>query len=253
MKKISLLAAIAFVVTSMWSQKDNGRIPLIGDTAPSFTTESTVGKINFPQDYANSWKIIFSHPRDFTPVCSSELLELAYMQNDFNELNVKLLVLSTDLLSQHFSWKKALEEIEYKGNPTTKIEFPLVPDDEFKISRLYGMLHTPVSTTRDVRGVYIIDPDNVIRSIVFYPMEVGRNIDEIKRTIIALQTTRENNLVVTPANWAPGGDVLLHHLTTENMAKLERLDPSVYQVSWFMTFKQAEPAELGSLESSFKY
>lgn len=253
MKKIYLLVAIAFMAAPMWSQKDNGRIPLIGDTAPSFTTESTVGKITFPQDYARSWKMIFSHPRDFTPVCSSELLELAYMQKDFDDLNVKLLVLSTDLLSQHFSWKKALEEIEYKGNPTTKIEFPLVPDDDFKISRLYGMLHTPVSTTRDVRGVYIIDPDNVIRSILFYPMEVGRNIDELKRTIIALQTTRENNVVVTPANWVPGDDVLLNHLTYENMAKLERLDPTVYQVSWFMTFKQAERSELGNLESALKY
>src|SRR5690606_20470828 len=137
------------------------------------------------------------------PVCTSELLELAYVQKDFENMGVKVAVISTDALSIHEDWKKHLEDLDYKQRGKQKINFPILEDLNAKVSRQYGMLHEPVSTNRDIRGVFIIDSQNMIRSVNFYPMEVGRNIDEIKRIIAALQTT-EKSQVFTPANWNSG-------------------------------------------------
>jgi len=186
------------------------KIPLIGSDAPTFTAMSTNGTITFPDDYGNKWKILFSHPKDYTPVCSSELLELAQMQDDFNNLGVKLVILSTDTLYQHHSWKKTLDTLRYKNRDPKVIQFPLLDDNTKRVSYLYGMLHTAYSTSRDVRGVYIIDSKDKVRAIFFYPTEVGRNLDEIKRTVIALQTSDREH-VMTPANWKPGDDVFLHY------------------------------------------
>ena len=125
-----------------WSNvNSNTNVPLIGTQAPSFTAESTNGRINFPADFGNNWKIIFAHPKDFTPVCSSELLELAYEQESFDRLGTRILVLSTDLLSPHFTWKKALEEVSYKDRDPVSIKFPLVDDNSFSVSNKYGMIH----------------------------------------------------------------------------------------------------------------
>jgi peroxiredoxin (alkyl hydroperoxide reductase subunit C) len=166
----------------------NIRIPLIGEKAPSFNTESTAGAINFPYDFGTNWKVILSHPMDFTPVCSTELIELANLQNEFETLGVKLLTVSTDPLETHKQWKKVLEQIEYKQYRRQKINFPILDDSNLVISKLYGMIHPESDNNRDVRGVFIIDPDNIIRAEFFYPQEVGRNMDELLRTIIALQT-----------------------------------------------------------------
>ncbi|HYW97055.1 MAG TPA: redoxin domain-containing protein, partial [Bacteroidales bacterium] len=206
--KTSIFFALCILFSmSSWSQ--DTKVPQIGSKAPSFTALSTNGTIHFPKDYGRSWKILFSHPKDFTPVCSSEILELAYDQKDFDELNTKLVVMSTDVLSLHFSWKTALESLDYKGRPPVKINFPIVADTSYAISRAYGMIHNSESTTHNIRGVYFIDPDNRIRSIMFYPNEVGRNVEEIKRTLIALQTNYADNKIVTPANWEKGDDVLI--------------------------------------------
>ena len=178
----------------------NFRIPLIGEEAPSFTTETTAGTINFPLDFGRNWKIIFSHPMDFTPVCSTELIELANLQDEFERLGVKIITVSTDPLETHKQWKKVLEQIDYKEYPRQKINFPIVDDSNLVIAKLYGMIHRESDNNRDVRGVFIIDPDNKIRAEFFYPMEVGRNMNEILRSVIALQTTDRNN-VMTPANW----------------------------------------------------
>jgi len=212
MKKYMLSAfAVIFCLSQVTAQKTS--IPLIGSKAPSFTANSTNGKITFPGDYGNSWKIMFSHPKDFTPVCSSEILELAYAQKSFEDMGVKLLVLSTDLLEQHNSWKAALEEIPYKDRDPVSINFPLVADNELKVSTLYGMIHSQASVSQNIRGVYIISPDNIVRAIMFYPNEVGRNIEELKRTVTALQTNYADKSVVTPANWQMGDDVLAPVLT----------------------------------------
>lgn len=227
--KITIILAILSTATMAQSSKE---IPLLGDEAPSFVGVSTQGDINFPKDYGDHWKLILSHPRDFTPVCTSELLELAYMQDEFKELGVDIIVVSTDTLFTHKSWIEAMEGIKYKNREPVKIDFPLVDDQSKKISYKYGMLHEHVNVTKDVRGVFLVDPDNIIRFIQFYPMEVGRNMNEIKRTIIALQTT-ETNDVLTPANWEPGDDVLINHFNKETLA-----EPDVYQLAWFMTFKR---------------
>ncbi|OFY58700.1 MAG: peroxiredoxin, partial [Bacteroidetes bacterium RBG_13_46_8] len=189
------------------------RIPLIGDKAPSFTGQSTLGEITFPDNFGKSWKILFAHPKDYTPVCSSELLELAYQQEEYEKLGVKIVVLSTDVLSMHTSWVKALEEIKYKDREPVKIKFPLVADDKLMISNKYGMIHPSASISENIRGVFIIDPNNNIRAINFYPMQVGRNMDEIKRTVIALQTIDASENLFAPANWNPGDKLMIPALS----------------------------------------
>ena len=239
MKKIASIIIIFCLITNvLWSQKRNGSIiPLIGSEAPSFKAESTAGEINFPEDYGHSWKIIFSHPQDFTPVCSSELLELSYLQPEFDKLGVKILVVSTDKLSQHEAWKTSLETISYQGRALQKISFPFVSDDDYKISKKYGMIHHPTSTAKDIRGVYIVDPENIVRAVYFYPMNVGRNMDEVVRTVEALQIAQNN--VVAPANWEPGNDVMLSYLNDEDKAEMQKANYSdIYEVSWYMIFRK---------------
>lgn len=241
MKKIIVFISALFVISfSAFAQGKKFAMPIIGEEAPKFSAESTNGKLKFPKDFGESWKIIFSHPKDFTPVCSSELLELALKQDEFKALNTELIVLSTDILQQHIDWKMALEEISYKKNNPVKINFPLVADNEMLISRKYGMLHEPYSDGRNVRAVFIIDPENIVRSIQYYPNEIGRNIDEILRTLYAMQTVAKNKNTLTPANWEPGGDVLIPHLNHEDKKKLAEGDNEVYQEAWFMTFKKID-------------
>lgn len=235
MKKLfsTLLMAAFFVVNAA----AEGNIPLIGSKAPSFTAQSTNGKITFPESFGNDWKILFSHPQDFTPVCTSELLELAYLQNDFNELGVKLAVISTDELKIHHLWKAHLEELDYKGRGTQKVEFPILDDHKAEASKAYGMLHEPASTNKDVRGVFIIDSKNIVRSVNFYPMEVGRNMHEILRVVAALKTTDESK-VLTPANWNVGDDLLVPYFpyTAEQLANNPDIKDKYYSVGerlWF--------------------
>jgi peroxiredoxin (alkyl hydroperoxide reductase subunit C) len=207
-KRHAIMMVLFLLATSGWSQKSNkNRIPLIGEKAPAFTAETTNGTLNFPADYGKNWKILFSHPRDFTPVCTSEILQLSHMQEEFDKLGVKIAIISTDQLAEHFKWKKSIEEIEVAGKDPVKIRFPLLDDHKIEASRLYGMVHEESINVKDVRGVFIIDPDNVIQTILFYPMKVGRNMEEIKRTVEALQTV--NAHVSTPVNWNPGDDVLV--------------------------------------------
>ena len=237
MKNYLLTSVLCLLTLSQLSAKDPS-IPQLGTDAPSFTAMSTNGKINFPADYGKNWKIIFSHPKDFTPVCSSEMIELAHSQESFANLGVKLVVLSTDILEQHNSWKAALEEVNYKDRGPVKIDFPLIADHDLKVSNLYGMIHSEESISQNIRGVFIIDPDNKIRSIFFYPNEVGRNVEELKRTIIALQTTSNTNNIVTPANWQSGDDVFVPVLSKSDKDNLGKSDSDYYQYSWFMTTRK---------------
>jgi len=238
--RLILFCLVLLCSGNLWSQGKRGTfIPLIGDEAPSFTAETTNGRLNFPSDYGRKWKIIFSHPRDFTPVCSSEILELAHMQGEFEKLDVKLVIVSTDTLQKHFMWKQALEEVSYKDKNPVQISFPLVDDNRMVVSKLYGMLHQPVSTTKDVRGVFIIDPQNKIEAIYFYPMNIGRNMEEIKRTVIALQTAGKDQYL-TPANWQMGDDLLVPHYpyTEKELKENPDLKNSYYNIGSFMWFKK---------------
>jgi len=237
-KTLFILLFIFFVGTTTYSQSN--QIPLIGAEAPVFTAQTTNGELTFPNDFGDSWKILFSHPKDFTPVCSSELLELAYVQEDLDLLNVKFAIISTDNLSQHRMWKAHLEELDYKGRGKQTIHFPIIDDSSKKVSLLYGMLHAPTSTSRDIRGVYIIDPQNTVRSINFYPIEIGRNITEIERTILALQAADETKLL-TPANWITGEDMMVPHFpyTQSDLANDPDLKNEYYNVGDRMWFKKA--------------
>ncbi|WP_423128174.1 peroxiredoxin [Gaoshiqia sp. Z1-71] len=244
MKNLSLLF-LMLICSAGVGYSQSGQIPLIGAKAPVFTAETTNGTLNFPDDYGKNWKVLMSHPKDFTPVCTSELLELAYMQQAFEDLGVKLAVISVDNLNQHAMWKAHLEELDYKGRGAQKIHFPLIDDHSMQVSRKYGMLHSPTSTSRDIRGVYIISPDNIIRSINFYPTEVGRNMKEIERTVIALQTARDET-VYTPANWNKGEDLIVPHLpyrhadrSNVQLTDLQESD-KYYSVGNRLWFKRAE-------------
>lgn len=237
-----LLLLVILPLTQVWGEekkKDdrNYRIPLIGEIAPSFSARSTNGLVNFPDDYGNTWKVLFAHPQDFTPVCSTELLELANRQSEFDKLGVKLVVLSADRLSTHQDWKRALEDINYKDRGKQKIKFPLVEDENLVISKQYGMIHAANNSTRDVRGVYIVDPDDIIRAIYFYPNEVGRNTDELIRSITALQTAAKHK-VMTPADWKAGNDVIVPYLPAANSRRASTEAKDVYSLSWFLTFEK---------------
>lgn len=238
-KLIILLVAVLLLVPSTFSQ--NFKIPLIGSTAPSFTAETTNGTLNFPDDFGKKWKILMSHPQDFTPVCSSELSELAFMQGEFKQLNTQIAIISSDNVTEHNRWKKWLENLNYKDRGVLKIDFPLIDDHEHNISKQYGMLHEPTSSNKDIRGVYIIDPDNVVRSINFYPMQVGRNMKEIERILVALQTA-DREMVCTPANWQMGEDVIVPHYpyTDGELAANPELKNDFYNVGGYIWFKKTK-------------
>lgn len=239
MKTIILLVSVLIwqAITPVHAQTNTRKsIPLIGETAPSFTANSTNGLIHFPEDFGRSWKILFAHPRDFTPVCSSELLELAYVQRDFEQLGANLVVVSTDQLNSHFAWKAALEETNYLGRKTVSIKFPLVEDVSYTVSDLYGMTHPMAKRGANIRGVFFIDRSNKIRAIYFYPSEVGRNTDEIKRTLIALQRTDNNFNVAAPANWRPGDPLMVPYPNPLMLENMLSPNPLYFQYNWFMTY-----------------
>lgn len=232
MKNILGLIVFVLLYSGVYSQ-----MPLLGDRVPAFKAKSTKGDINFPADYYGKWKILFSHPAAFTPVCTTELLELADLQDEFYKLNTELLVISTDGLNSHLEWIKSLESINYKGKGEKDIKFPLISDPGLEISEKYGMIHPNTNKTKDIRAVFIVDPDDKVSAIFYYPDNVGRNIDEILRTLIALQEVYRKDRL-TPANWNPGDDLLLKSPESEKEAeKMEaKENGSVYSLAWYLWF-----------------
>ena len=184
-------------------------MPRIGDKAPSFKAVTTQGNINFPQDYSGSWVILFSHPADFTPVCTSEFMTFATLENKFAEANCKLVGLSVDGLYSHIAWLRTIKDkIEYKGMKNVEVNFPLIEDITMNVAKKYGMIQPNEDSTKAVRAVFFIDPKGVIRAIIYYPLSLGRNFDELYRVLVALQTADEFN-IATPADWRPGDDVIV--------------------------------------------
>ena len=175
----------------------------LGDLAPDFTAETTQGKINFHEWLGNSWGILFSHPADFTPVCTTELGAMAKLGPEFAKRNVKVLAISADPLDSHHKWIGDINETQ-----NTSVNYPLIADPEFKVANLYGMVHPNVTDKFTVRSVFIIGPDKKIKLMITYPASTGRNFVEVLRVIDSLQLTA-NYSVATPADWKHGEDVIV--------------------------------------------
>jgi alkyl hydroperoxide reductase subunit AhpC len=175
----------------------------LGDTAPDFTQESSEGPISFHKWLGDSWGVLFSHPADFTPVCTTELGLTAKLMEEFAKLNVKVIALSVDPVDSHKKWINDINETQ-----NTKVNFPIIADADRKVSTLYDMIHPNASATATVRSLFVIDPKKVIRLIITYPASTGRNFDEVLRVIDSLQLT-EYHSVATPGNWKNGDDVVI--------------------------------------------
>lgn len=219
---------------------ENIRLPLIGDPAPAFKAKTTQGEINFPEDYKGKWVILFSHPADFTPVCTTEFMTFASMQQEFRDLNTELIGLSIDSMYAHIAWLRTIKEkIEYKGMKDVEVLFPVIEDISMDVAKLFGMVQPNSSTTQAVRAVFIIDPKGIVRTIMYYPASTGRNMQEIKRVIIALQKA-EKEAIATPANWQPGDDVIIPPPGSCGAAKerVEQHGDDVYCLDWFLCFRK---------------
>ena len=186
---------------------------LLGDTAPDFTQESTEGPIHFYDWAGDSWVVLFSHPKDFTPVCTTELGAVARLKPEFDKRNTKVIGLSVDPVSDHRGWTKDIEETQ-----SVKLNFPLLADSDRKVSDLYGMIHPNADNTFTVRSVYVIGPDKKVKLMITYPQSTGRNFDEILRVIDSLQMTA-NHKVSTPADWKPGQDCIILPSVSNDEAK----------------------------------
>lgn len=222
------------------------KIPVIGEKAPTFEADTTQGKINFPQDYQGKWVILFSHPADFTPVCTTEFMTFAAMEKEFDELNCKLIGLSIDSHYSHIAWLRTIKErIEYKGMKNVEVRFPVIADLKMDVAKKYGMVQPGESDVSAVRAVFFIDPETKVRALMYYPLSLGRNFQEIKRALIAMQVADEH-MVATPADWQPGEDVIVPPPGSCGVAE-DRVNTASQEgikcLDWFMCFKPLKMKE----------
>jgi peroxiredoxin (alkyl hydroperoxide reductase subunit C) len=212
------------------TEEQVGHMPRIGEPAPPFEAVTTHGKLKL-EDFKGSWLILFSHPADFTPVCTTEFMAFAKIYPELQKRGVELLGLSVDSVSSHIAWARNVEE-----KTGGKIPFPIVADLNKEVSMAFGMIHPGDSKTETVRCVFIIDPNQKIRTILYYPLSTGRNMDEIVRIIDALQTVDKHG-VATPADWRPGDEVVVPPPNTQEMAE-ERLKQGYKCVDWYLCRKK---------------
>lgn len=214
-------------------------MPLIGDKAPAFHAVTTQGEIDFPKDYEGKWVILFSHPADFTPVCTTEFMTFGAMMSEFKDINCELVGLSVDSLYSHIAWLRKIQELEWKDKKHIEVKFPLIEDIRMEIAKQYGMIQPNQSNTQAVRAVFVIDPKGIIRTILYYPLSTGRNFAEIKRIVIALQKA-DKDKCATPADWQPGDDVIIPTAGSCGVAKQRMEDKSddKYCLDWFLCFKR---------------
>ena len=175
----------------------------LGDKAPDFTAETTEGKINFYEYLGDGWGVLFSHPADFTPVCTTELGRTAALKKEFEKRNVKVLAVSVDPLDKHMTWRNDINETQ-----NVTVDFPIIADEDKTVANLYGMLHPNASATATVRSLFVIGPDKAVKLMIVYPASTGRNFNEVLRVIDSLQLTA-NHSVATPADWQHGEDVIV--------------------------------------------
>jgi alkyl hydroperoxide reductase subunit AhpC len=201
----------------------------LGDTAPDFTAETTAGKINLYDYLGDGWGILFSHPADYTPVCTTELGKTALLQKEFEKRNTKVLAVSVDPLDKHHGWTKDINETQ-----NCHVEFPIIADEDKTVATLYGMIHPNASTTATVRSLFIIGPDKKIKLIILYPASTGRNFNEVLRVLESLQLTSDY-AVSTPADWQKGEDVIISNAISTEDAKV-KFPKGVREVKSYMRY-----------------
>ncbi|MGI6249970.1 MAG: peroxiredoxin [Anaerolineaceae bacterium] len=217
-------------------------LPRIGDPAPAFEAVTTQGTVNFPKDYVGKWVILFSHPADFTPVCTSEFITFASMQEQFNLINTELIGLSVDGLYSHIAWLRTIgEKIDWKGHKNVEVTFPLIEDITMNVAKKYGMISPNESSTKAVRAVFVVDPKGIIRAMIYYPLSTGRNFDELYRLVQALQTADAFG-VATPADWRPGDEVIVPTAGSCGVAKerMEGQDKDMHCYDWFFCTRKLD-------------
>lgn len=186
----------------------------LGDTAPDFTADTTIGRINFYDYLGDHWGILFSHPADFTPVCTTELGRTAHLQKEFEKRDTRVLAVSVDPVDSHQNWKADINETQQ-----CEVGFPIIGDEDRKVASLYGMIHPNASSSQTVRSLFIIDPEKKVRLIILYPASTGRNFSEVLRVLDSLQLTSKHS-VSTPADWKHGDDVIVANtISTEDARK----------------------------------
>ena len=207
-------------------------IPKIGDTAPDFDATTTQGALKFSEYAKDSWVILFSHPADFTPVCSTELGEFARRSDEFKQRGAKLIGLSIDSIHSHLAWRENLKSIL-----DIELPYPLIADLSMDVASKYGMIHPGASSTATVRAVFVIDPKRVVRALVYYPMNVGRNVEEVSRLLEALQTA-DKNVCATPVNWRKGEKVIVPPPKTVNEVKERETHKEYERFDFYLNKKQ---------------
>ena len=226
-------------------QKEITPMPRIGEKAPEFKAVTTQGDIDFPSQYKGKWVILFSHPADFTPVCTSEFMMFASLSKEFKDLNCELVGLSVDGLYSHIAWLRTIKEkIEYKGMKDIEVKFPLIEDITMEVANKYGMIQPGESNTKAVRAVFVIDPNGIIRTILYYPLSTGRNFDELLRILVALQKADAFS-VATPADWRAGDEVIVPTAGSCGVAK-ERMESKkdIKCYDWFFCTKKITKKEI---------
>lgn len=210
-----------------------GGIPKIGDRAPDFQAVSSQGTITLKQ-FRGKWVVLFSHPADFTPVCTTEFVEFAKRMPEFEKRNAQLIGLSIDSVYSHIAWTLQIEKLT-----GVQIKFPIIADLSMDVAKLYGLIHEKSSATSTVRAVFFIDPEGIVRALIYYPASTGRNIDEILRVLDSLQYV-DSFMIATPANWKPGDDVIVPSPSTVDKAKERMKDSSLKVMDWFLAMKKVE-------------
>ena len=224
-------------------------MPRIGDKAPTFKAITTQGEINFPSDYEGKWIILFSHPADFTPVCTSEFMTFAKREPEFSTLNCQLVGLSIDGLYSHIAWLRSIKDkIEFNGMKNMEVTFPLIEDITMEVAKKYGMIQPGESSTKAVRAVFYIDPKGIVRALIYYPLSMGRNFDELKRALIAMQTADAYD-IATPADWQPGDDVIVPPAGSCGVAKdrMETKEDGITCYDWYFCTKKLSLEKVNNL------
>jgi len=215
-------------------------MPLIGDKFPEMVVKTTHGMINLPKDFAGKWVVLFSHPADFTPVCTTEFMTFAKIEPQLKALNCELIGLSIDSTYSHIAWLRTIKEkIKFRDMENIEITYPVISDIKMDVARKYGMVQPAADDTKAVRAVFFIDPQAKIRALVYYPLSNGRNFDEILRLLTAMQTS-DTEGCATPADWRPGEDVIVPPPGSCGSAKerVEKAGDDYYCLDWFLCFRK---------------